>query len=58
MFERVPPLQRADAGHFEVLGSAAHRALAREAVRKSLVLLKNERALLPLNPRGTRAGGR
>lgn len=50
MFERVPPMQRADAGHFEVLGSAAHRALAREAVRKSLVLLKNERGLLPLNP--------
>ena len=32
------------------LGSAAHRAVAREAVRKSLVLLKNESALLPLNP--------
>jgi beta-glucosidase len=31
------------------LGSAAHRALAREAVRKSLVLLKNEHATLPLS---------
>jgi len=50
IFNRAPPLQRADAGHFEVLGSAAHRALAREAVRKSLVLLKNEHALLPLKP--------
>jgi beta-glucosidase len=29
-------------------GSAAHRALAREAVRKSLVLLKNRDGLLPL----------
>jgi beta-glucosidase len=35
------------------LGSAAHRALAREAVRKSLVLLKNEHAILPLDPRST-----
>lgn len=38
------------AGHFELLGGAAHRALAREAVRKSLVLLKNARGTLPLNP--------
>ncbi|MGY6562618.1 MAG: glycoside hydrolase family 3 protein [Luteibaculaceae bacterium] len=29
-------------------GSAAHRAVAREAVRKSLVLLKNENDILPL----------
>lgn len=33
-----------------VLGSAAHRALAREAVRRSLVLLKNNHATLPLQP--------
>ena len=33
------------------LGSPAHRAIAREAVRKSLVLLKNEHAILPLDPR-------
>jgi beta-glucosidase len=33
-----------------VLGSAAHRALAREAVRKSLVLLKNDHHMLPLDP--------
>ncbi len=31
-----------------VLGSAQHRALSREAVRKSLVLLKNDDAVLPL----------
>jgi beta-glucosidase len=35
------------------LGSAAHRAIAREAVRKSLVLLKNEHGILPLDPRST-----
>jgi beta-glucosidase len=33
-------------------GSAAHRALAREAVRQSLVLLKNERNVLPLAKQG------
>ena len=32
-----------------VIGSAAHRELAREAVRKSLVVLKNENAVLPLS---------
>ncbi len=32
----------------ELIGSEEHRAVAREAVRKSLVLLKNENNLLPL----------
>jgi beta-glucosidase len=32
------------------LGSPEHRGLAREAVRESLVLLKNEGGLLPLRP--------
>ncbi|MCL1956286.1 MAG: glycoside hydrolase family 3 protein [Fibromonadales bacterium] len=31
------------------IGSAAHRAIAREAVRKSLVLLKNENNALPIS---------
>ncbi len=38
---------------FDTLGSTAHRALAREAVRKSLVLLKNARGTLPINPHAT-----
>ncbi|MBV8974744.1 MAG: glycoside hydrolase family 3 C-terminal domain-containing protein, partial [Sinobacteraceae bacterium] len=51
LFSRPPPKERADAGHFERLGSAAHRGIARTAVRESLVLLKNEHGLLPLSPR-------
>jgi beta-glucosidase len=50
MFERPAPKQRSDAGDFTRFGSADHRALAREAVRKSLVLLKNDHGILPLNP--------
>jgi beta-glucosidase len=50
LFDRPPPKRRSDAGHFADLGSAAHRAIAREAARKSLVLLKNSAQVLPLNP--------
>jgi beta-glucosidase len=49
--EEGRPSARPFAGHFELLGSPQHRALARRAVRESLVLLKNERRLLPLAPR-------
>lgn len=38
----------------EVFGSQAHREVAREAVRKSLVLLKNDGATLPLSKQGVR----
>jgi beta-glucosidase len=37
------------------VGALEHRAIAREAVRRSLVLLKNQNGLLPLNPSGTYA---
>jgi beta-glucosidase len=47
LFDKGRPSQRALA-RSPLLGSAEHRAIAREAVRKSLVLLKNENALLPL----------
>jgi beta-glucosidase len=50
LFNRPAPKQRSDAGDFARLGSKEHRALAREAVRKSLVLLKNDHGTLPLNP--------
>jgi beta-glucosidase len=45
------PSSRPLAGHFELLGSAEHRAVARRAVRESLVLIKNQNHVLPLNPR-------
>jgi beta-glucosidase len=48
LFEKPAPKDRPGAGQFDTLGSAAHRAIAREAVRKSLVLLKNNGQLLPL----------
>jgi len=45
------PSSRAYAGHYELLGAAAHREVARQAVRESLVLLKNRNHLLPLSPK-------
>ncbi len=50
LFDAGLPSQRILGGQFTQLGSPAHRALARDAVRKSLVLLKNNGKLLPLNP--------
>ncbi|SDZ96081.1 glycoside hydrolase family 3 protein [Microbulbifer marinus] len=47
LFEHQRPL----AGKDGILGNDDHRALAREAVRKSLVLLKNNDNLLPLKPK-------
>lgn len=42
------PSARKHAGDWALLGAPEHRMIAREAVRKSLVLLKNENAILPL----------
>ena len=53
LFDRATPVDRPGAGRFEILGDAAHRKIAREAVRKSLVLLKNNGHLLPLTPKSS-----
>ncbi|HVW69285.1 MAG TPA: glycoside hydrolase family 3 protein, partial [Steroidobacteraceae bacterium] len=50
LFEEGRPSSRPLAGHFELLGAPEHRAVARQAVRESLVLLKNSHHLLPLSP--------
>jgi len=44
--------QRPWEGRLELLGSNEHRAIAREAVRKSLVLLKNNGHVLPIRAAG------
>lgn len=49
LFERPRPASRPWALS-ESFGSPAHRAIAREAVRKSLVLLKHEGGVLPIAP--------
>jgi beta-glucosidase len=50
LFEAGKPSSREPGGKFELLGSPEHRAVARQAVRESLVLLKNVGKVLPLKP--------
>ena len=51
VFTAGKPSSRPLSGKWDILGSPAHRAIAREAVRESLVLLKNQ-GVLPLKPGG------
>ncbi len=50
LFQAGLPSERKYAGRFELLAAPEHRKIARQAVRQSLVLLKNEKQLLPISP--------
>ncbi|WP_086930474.1 glycoside hydrolase family 3 protein [Agarilytica rhodophyticola] len=51
LFEAGLPSKRKHAGRYQLLGAPEHRAVARKAVRQSLVLIKNEKQILPLSPK-------
>ncbi|MCC2604605.1 glycoside hydrolase family 3 protein [Planctobacterium marinum] len=50
LFDKPSPANRPHANKQSLIGAQAHRDIAREAVRKSLVLLKNNQQTLPLSP--------
>jgi len=51
LFDAGPVKDREVVGQADLIGHPEHRALAREAVRKSLVMLKNNNNILPLSPK-------
>ncbi len=51
LWEKGLPSTRPLAGKDELLGAREHRAVAQQAVRESIVLLKNKNNLLPLSPK-------
>ena len=51
LWDAGKPSDRPYSGRYELLGAPEHRAIGREAVRKSLVMLKNQ-GVLPIAPGG------
>lgn len=51
LFSKPSPKDRIFSGKTELIGSEQHREVARQAVRESLVLLKNKNDILPLSPK-------
>ena len=49
LFEKPSPANRKLSGRTELIGQKSHRDIARQAVRESLVLLKNNHNVLPVN---------
>jgi len=49
LFDKPSPVNRTLSGRTELIGATEHREVARQAVRESLVLLKNKANLLPLS---------
>lgn len=52
LFDKPKPSRRLYAGQFDLLARPQHLDLAREAARRSAVLLKNHNRMLPLRPNG------
>lgn len=51
LFDKPSPANRPLSGKTAMIGSEPHRQVAAQAVRESLVLLKNNHNLLPLSPK-------
>ena len=49
IFEKGAPSSRKNAGNENILGLPENRSIARQAVRESMVLLKNNNQVLPIN---------
>ena len=58
IFTKGAPSTRKNAGDESLLGLPENRAIARQAVRESMVLLKNNRGILPLDASKTISGHR
>jgi len=53
LFDKPSPAKRTLSGKTALIGQEQHRTVARQAVRESLVLLKNKANILPLSPKQT-----